>query len=91
MNLNCPKCDGQTKIVPAGISKKTGRPYDSFFSCLDRECGGTMKIQNAPRPNDVNPSVLLMDEIKRIDTRIDNASKQFVELEIRLKKLENGK
>jgi len=28
------------KLVPSGISKRTGKPYDAFYSCPNnRECG----------------------------------------------------
>jgi len=29
----CPKCGNPMKVVPAGISKKTGKPYDAFQTC----------------------------------------------------------
>lgn len=40
----CPKCGGEMKIVPAGVSKKTGKPYGAFYSCKTWECGGTAKM-----------------------------------------------
>lgn len=40
----CPKCGGEMKVVPAGTSKKTGRPYAAFYSCKTWECGGTAKM-----------------------------------------------
>ena len=41
----CPRCNkSEMKIVPAGISQKTGKPYSAFLSCLDRQCGGTSKL-----------------------------------------------
>jgi hypothetical protein len=42
---NCPKCGKELILVPAGIAKATGKPYDSFWSCPDRECRFTMKNQ----------------------------------------------
>lgn len=45
-NPPCPRCGGETKIVPAGISKKTGKPYKAFYSCKVWECGGTARFQN---------------------------------------------
>lgn len=30
----CPKCgQPKTKLVPAGVSKKSGKPYPAFFAC----------------------------------------------------------
>jgi len=31
--MNCPKCGGELKHIPAGISKKSGKHYDEFWSC----------------------------------------------------------
>ena len=33
---NCKLCGSQMKIIPAGVSKKTGKAYDSFLSCPNR-------------------------------------------------------
>ena len=46
--MQCPKCQSDTKIVPAGISKKTDKPYDAFTSCTNRECGYTGKVGESP-------------------------------------------
>ena len=29
----CPACGEQMKRIPEGVSKKTGKPYQSFWSC----------------------------------------------------------
>ena len=36
--ITCPKCGGQIKYIPAGVSKKTGKPYSEFWTCGQR-CG----------------------------------------------------
>ena len=46
-NTNCSKCGSPIKIIPAGISKKTGKPYNSFSKC--ESCGNTQNFGgNAP-------------------------------------------
>lgn len=35
----CPECGNIVKTVPAGVSKKTGKPYGSFQVCSSQECG----------------------------------------------------
>jgi hypothetical protein len=35
----CPECGNIVKTVPAGISKRTGKPYNSFEVCSSQECG----------------------------------------------------
>jgi hypothetical protein len=52
MENQCPKCGSDLKILPAGISKKTGKPYRAFTACTKWECDytakGTSEAQNAP-------------------------------------------
>jgi len=33
---NCPKCGAVMRQIPAGVSKKTGKPYSAFWSCPNR-------------------------------------------------------
>ena len=42
---NCPKCQSPIKTVPAGVSKRTGQPYNAFQACSNRDC-------------DTNPAIL---------------------------------
>ena len=66
----CPKCKGQMKIVPAGISKSSGNPYGAFLSCLDRKCGGTSKLTGIA-PQQVE-SVVKVDYEKVMDRKADS-------------------
>lgn len=34
--MNCKVCGKLMRLVPAGVSKKTGQPYSSFEACPDR-------------------------------------------------------
>lgn len=34
----CPKCKSEIKTIKAGISKKTGQPYEEFKACSNRNC-----------------------------------------------------
>jgi len=48
MNIKvCEKCDKEMRLVPAGISKKTGKPYSAFWSCDSRSggCGNTARAE----------------------------------------------
>lgn len=31
--MECEKCGSEKKLIPAGISKKTGEPYKAFYVC----------------------------------------------------------
>ena len=35
-NQKCAVCGKEMKSVPAGVSKRTGKPYEAFMSCPDR-------------------------------------------------------
>ena len=37
---NCPICQSEFKQVPAGVSKKTGQPYQAFIACSQMGCKG---------------------------------------------------
>ena len=43
--ISCPGCGADMKIVPAGVSKSTGKPYESFETCSAR-CG--FKVSQKP-------------------------------------------
>lgn len=45
MPNTCPVCGSERKLIPAGVSKKTGRSYNSFWSCPNN-CK-----DNSPRAN----------------------------------------
>ena len=34
--MNCKECGEKLNLIPAGISKKTGNPYEAFYSCPNR-------------------------------------------------------
>lgn len=42
--VECPNGCGEMKYVPAGVSRASGKPYPSFYSC--KQCGTK---QNAPK------------------------------------------
>lgn len=39
--MKCPECNDALHFIPAGVSKKTNKPYQAFYSC--RACGFKMK------------------------------------------------
>jgi UDP-N-acetylmuramate-alanine ligase len=36
--MSCPVCGSEIKSIPAGISKKSGKPYPAFQICSNDEC-----------------------------------------------------
>jgi len=47
MSELCPVHNLEFRLVPAGVSKKTGNPYNAFYACPERGC--REKPQDAPR------------------------------------------
>lgn len=63
---NCPKCGSLIKTVPAGVSKKTGKPYNAFQCCSSRECDWK-PMKAGASPVGGSPEVLnLLNEIKAV-------------------------
>jgi hypothetical protein len=50
MSNICQDCGAPLKVIPAGISKSTGKPYKAFKACSQR-CGYTEKIDEQNQPN----------------------------------------
>ena len=51
MNNECPQCGAPTKVVPAGISKRTNKPYKAFIACTERNCNYTARLDNQSSTN----------------------------------------
>ena len=47
-NMECPNCSAVMKLVMAGVSKKSGKPYNAFYSCP--ECKETVNPEATPTP-----------------------------------------
>jgi len=56
----CNVCNKEMHLVPAGVSKATGRPYNEFWACPDK-C----------RQLKENEIVILV-ELKKINKRLDD-------------------
>lgn len=69
---NCKVCGSPKKDIPAGISKKTGKPYSAFQACPNR-CVEPRYDNNEPRgwskPVEVNPD--FVDVLTTINAKVD--------------------
>lgn len=43
----CDKCGSGFKLVPAGTSAKTGKAYDAFYACSNKDCKRTLRVDDA--------------------------------------------
>lgn len=80
-NKVCRNCGSKNvRLIPAGISKKTGKKYDAFYSCKD--CNTTEKFVAASTPK--------MDDSK-VKANIDELYALIDNLDARLTALESKK
>ena len=73
----CPKCGSDIKRVPAGVSKRTGKPYNAFLSCTNRECDYTAR-SNQPTTKSSSGQII-MEELAGINARLDKLIAYVVE------------
>jgi len=74
----CPQCQADVRHIPAGISKKTGKPYGEFYAC-EAKCGWTLKIPKVepkPQPAPLNNGMAILHdemvaEFKKLNERFD--------------------
>lgn len=72
-NQQCPNCGAEMKLIPQGISKRTGKPYNAFFSCP--ECKETMNI-----PTDI---------VKKLPTQTNQITQFTKDKNERIERLHN--
>ena len=56
--MKCEVCGSDIKNIPAGVSKKSGKPYNAFQVCSNRECnykpitedGHIREVRQSPLP-----------------------------------------
>ncbi|HEC66089.1 MAG TPA: hypothetical protein ENI23_12415 [bacterium] len=67
--MQCPKCQSDTKVVPEGVSKKSGKSYPAFIACTNRECDYTVNTaQNAPDKQ--NAALMIVEELASVNTHL---------------------
>lgn len=47
----CPVHNKEFKLIPAGVSKSTGRPYDAFYACPERSCKERPASESRKKPS----------------------------------------
>lgn len=84
--MTCIICGNVMKLIPAGVSKKTGKPYDSFMSCPNRCKAVKAQFKTSPQPPQAPTASLnaesvqmIMDEISGLNKRLDDMAHFLVE------------
>lgn len=77
---NCQVCGSDLKMIPAGVSKKTGKPYKAFAAC-PKGCKSNWNDTTTPQlpKNDFNFQNYVADEFVALNKRLDNLAKFLVQ------------
>lgn len=62
----CPSCGMEQRLVPAGVSRKTNKPYQAFWACPN-------KCKMSTKQDEGNK--IIMDELAKINQRLDGLAK----------------
>ena len=76
MQNNCPVCGSELKLIPAGVSKKSGKAYNSFVACPNKCKTSWNSTPSAPQSpaspeSKVNGELLIIERIDAINARLD--------------------
>jgi len=74
----CDLCGAEMKLIPAGVSKKTGKPYNAFYSCNTCKRAINLDTKQAPIPRKSQPDPYV--EGKERNTRLMCRNDLMVEL-----------
>lgn len=66
----CFKCNSVMRFIPAGISRKTGKPYDAFFSCPECLNTYTPKIEKKDQGQQPSYDKIIEKRIQEKNQRI---------------------
>jgi len=68
--LKCPDHDKLLKLVPAGVSKRTGRAYDAFYVCPTTGCKQTAPAANEPSYEEKQDTMV---QVKKFEKEIEQS------------------
>jgi len=74
MTVTCPIHEKPLKLIPAGISKKSGNPYKAFYACTSFNCKETAPAVN--EPDSIEESKKFEAEAEE-DYSVNRAVKEF--------------
>lgn len=84
----CDTCGGLVKHIPAGTSKRTGKPYNDFWACQNDNCPSRQKSTQTPQTTTTtqpeasngkqNAAVEMIYELQAIRKLLEDIKEQVV-------------
>lgn len=78
----CPYCQSSIRYIKAGVSKRTGKPYNEFWACENRDCKFTWHPNKKPqprRPEQPTRDQIIMAELQGLNERLDAIETNWAE------------
>ena len=84
--MNCPRCGSTLKIIPAGVSKSSGKSYSSFYACPNKcDLKGVMdtRVKSGPpegfakveRPTEQNGWQVVVEHLTTLESKVEELIK----------------
>lgn len=88
--MTCTQCGEEMRLIPAGISKKSGKPYNAFFSCKNNHTKPAETSPEAPKSSTSSVPIeydtkTLQDRVTALEERIEAMSKWAAGIENKIK------
>jgi hypothetical protein len=72
------------KLIPAGVSKKTGKPYEAFWACPNSKMCGGKTILYVPEEQeaivDFDQGERIFKKLNELDKKIDALDNRITEM-----------
>ena len=82
MNPICNDCGKQKKLIPAGTSKRTGKPYKAFYVC--EVCPKPQKPLNSPDSANFNAPEASNKKFDELMSALGELSVQITDLSFKV-------
>lgn len=75
--MQCQSCNQPLKLIPAGVSRKTGKSYNSFYACINKcqqPFSQSPQTTGSPttRENEQTGFQVLTEHIVALEAKVDS-------------------
>ena len=87
----CDTCSSIVKHIPAGTSKKTGKPYNDFWVCSNDNCASRQRSTTQAPKAPSEPSSYEGEVMQRLAKRLDSIDEKLEALTMFFRTQQNNK